>query len=86
MPQEACVPYQESACRLHPWGQGSGATGAQRKARNERDKLHQKERVEKGNGSVLNGRDGREKGRPLSEKKEDGKEKRPERDKHYNVK
>ena len=62
------------------------ATGAQRKARNERNKLHQKERVEEGNGSVLNGRDGREKGQPLSEKKEDGKEKRPERDKHNNVK
>ena len=65
VPQEACVPYQESACRLHPWGQGSGATGAQRKARNERDKLHQKERVEEGNGSVPDGRDGREKGQPL---------------------
>ena len=65
VPQEACVPYQESARSLHPWGQGSGATGAQRKARNERDKLHQKERVEEGNGSVPDGRGGREKGQPL---------------------
>ena len=63
-----------------------GATGAQRKARNERDKLHQTERVEKGNGSVLSGLDGREKGQPVSEKQEDGKGKKPERDKHYKVK
>ena len=37
----------------------------QREARNERDKLHQKERVEEGNGLVPDGRDGREKGQPL---------------------
>ena len=31
----------------------------------ERDKLHQKERVEEGNGSLPDGRDGTEKGQPL---------------------
>ena len=62
VPQEACVSYQEIARSLHL---GSGASGAQRKSRNERDNLHQKERVEEGNGSLPDGRDGRKKGQPL---------------------
>ena len=40
------------------------------------------ERVEGGNGSVPEWRDGTEKGRSLGEKREERREKREERDKH----
>ena len=50
--------------------------------REERYKHEQDERVEGSNGSVPEGRDGGEKGRPLGERREERKEKREERDKH----
>ena len=40
------------------------------------------EQSPEGNGSVPGGRDGREKGRPLGEWREERREKREERDKH----
>ena len=55
---------------------------AQREARRERDKHDQDERVEGGNGSVPEWRDGTEKGRSLREKREERREKREERGQH----
>ena len=57
-------------------------TGAQGKARNETNKLHEDEIVEEGKGSDPDGRDGEEKGQALREKNEERREKREEREKH----
>ena len=50
-----------------------------REKREERHKHDQDERVEGRNGSVPEGRDGTEKGRPLGGKREESREKREER-------
>ena len=53
-----------------------------REKREERDKHDRDDRVEGGNGSVPEGRYGREKGQPLGGKREERREKREEGDPH----
>ena len=61
------------------WAAARKEGGEQREKREEgTEKGYKRE----GNGSVPDGRGGREKGRPLGERREERKEKREERDKH----